>query len=1074
MSKSELWRIYKNLVEPDDRTLKYRHSTLTTLSGAIEAVRDAIAEEKKVPNIAWTAKFTLNGNRLTKSGVVRLKGKDRTDKKKINKQILDELRKDINRYVGDVSNIKTTFKIELIEEMKGDDAKKLVREQKLNAVVYSLPNSKADSKQLTEKCVVNYVIKRANMRRGRKDITEDTIKYILDRDELDTGITSSEIEKLAESLKMNATGVMLNYGDMCFSRCVYMDGTPKKPEGSLNFYIANGHCYPIDRNQIHSFNNCVRGNMWSNKKKDEKTVINECNLAWQTQFRLMLSGDTKEKTKTVFDMEDFPMDDVLEIMEETKTHFTIMSKRNSIKSLCIKNRSIVACKDYKISKIVAKKFNMKFDCQSLSTLSIEYFRNKYKLPNSYLNTRVNEIYEYVSTAPCAFKHSDLDGTEKAYDIIKCYTSCLIDEQDYPIFTISDDIEENDDSFDLDMRGWELPDFVEGEDDDASNPFFVDKAGIYYVETKNIFPLQGSGWYSTPTISFCIDNDIISEKDLKYRVIAQHSINSSRFKKFVEHVYLSFDTGVAKKLINYFIGSLNFKRNTVETTRLTNSKHEAVYWFNTQNDTTYQTYDIDSTQKSIHCITSRGKEYKDYSTTKPIYTQIIESGRIKAYQLWKALEPHSTLVGVKTDCIIVRPHKNYVCPLELSADKKAFGCYRIDEPSLLNCVDMDRYTAMHEFNGKVFHHLHKGMVRTVKSPWKTATNDIKEYGSLCLDGGAGVGKTFLMKAYCEDNGIQALAFTNTACNNFKDGKTLNSFFKIGVEDDKVAKFNTDEKYVVDEYSMVSSDIYASLYYMKLNNPSMKFVFSGDQRQIQAIPRTDLLLNKPIPRLLETTAFKELCDFNKKELTKCRRADDKFYNICISNFDNDGEYEEGQVGFDDTKETTLHLVATNIKRANLNISTNNTISYREGKKPTDIILTDMLRFTPVYWYVNGEKVLQQKMCNLKIYDGTPWISSKTVKKSHLYKNCFTKLTVGKDKKKNEKRYIQEDEETGKKYIYDTLEDMLKHFDLRYSITCNKAQGKTFREQYKIHEWKKFDKYKKYTACSRATRVGQFKVV
>jgi hypothetical protein len=39
-------------------------------------------------------------------------------------------------------------------------------------------------------------------------------------------------------------------------------------------------------------------------------------------------------------------------------------------------------------------------------------------------------------------------------------------------------------------------------------------GIYYVETKNYFPMRGNGWYYNNMIDYALENNIITKNDIK--------------------------------------------------------------------------------------------------------------------------------------------------------------------------------------------------------------------------------------------------------------------------------------------------------------------------------------------------------------------------------------------------------------------------------------------------------------------------------------------------------------------------------------------------------------------------------
>ena len=79
------------------------------------------------------------------------------------------------------------------------------------------------------------------------------------------------------------------------------------------------------------------------------------------------------------------------------------------------------------------------------------------------------------------------------DINKCRKKILYHyEYDYPVFTVMD------------------------------SPVIYNKdihnsPGIYYIESKNYFPLRCNDWYYLPMVEYCLENNIITHDNIKYTV-----------------------------------------------------------------------------------------------------------------------------------------------------------------------------------------------------------------------------------------------------------------------------------------------------------------------------------------------------------------------------------------------------------------------------------------------------------------------------------------------------------------------------------------------------------------------------
>ncbi len=65
-------------------------------------------------------------------------------------------------------------------------------------------------------------------------------------------------------------------------------------------------------------------------------------------------------------------------------------------------------------------------------------------------------------------------------------------------------------------------------------------------------------------------------------------------------------------------------------------------------------------------------------------------------------------------------------------------------------------------------------------------------------------------------------------------------------------------------------------VKKFKPETKFIISGDYNQLE--PVADRI--SPEYNYARTPALFELCNFNKVQLTKCRRSDDKLFNLIKS--------------------------------------------------------------------------------------------------------------------------------------------------------------------------------------------------
>ncbi len=117
--------------------------------------------------------------------------------------------------------------------------------------------------------------------------------------------------------------------------------------------------------------------------------------------------------------------------------------------------------------------------------------------------------------------------------------------------------------------------------------------------------------------------------------------------------------------------------------------------------------------------------------------------------------------------------------------------------------------------------------------------------------------------------------------------------------------------VDEVSMLQEKFYKFLLMIKKVKPHVKFIISGDYSQLQPVAGRI----SPEYNYARNPAIYELCNFNKIELTKGRRADDTLFNLI--KFDNIPNLTP--TDFNITPYVTdydVHLCYTNKRRIEIN--------------------------------------------------------------------------------------------------------------------------------------------------------------
>ena len=237
-------------------------------------------------------------------------------------------------------------------------------------------------------------------------------------------------------------------------------------------------------------------------------------------------------------------------------------------------------------------------------------------------------------------------------------------------------------------------------------------------------------------------------------------------------------------------------------------------------------------------------------------------------------------------------------------------------------------------------------------------------------------------------------------------------------------------------MLAEIFYKFLLMIKRVKPDIKFIISGDYNQLKAVNdrisvHTDYA-NAP--------CLFELADYNKLELTKCRRADDKLYNLI--KFDNIPNVKPSDFTETDNYNNNIHVCFTNKKRIEINH-----IKMKElyKKKSRHGLKLDGLSYDD-----RSQAVILNK--------GVPIISKVNNEEMGIYNN--QRFIIKKIDDFNITIVDDFDNELKIK-----ISDFQKFFLVAYAATIHCSQGMSINEPYTIHEWDRLDQRLKYVAVSRS---------
>ena len=195
-----------------------------------------------------------------------------------------------------------------------------------------------------------------------------------------------------------------------------------------------------------------------------------------------------------------------------------------------------------------------------------------------------------------------------------------------------------------------------------------------------------------------------------------------------------------------------------------------------------------------------------------------------------------------------------------------------------------------------------------------------------------------------------------------------------------------------------------------------------------------------------AMFELCEGNRIQLIKCRRADDKLFKLC-----KDVDSVNTSM-FPRIEKTYLNIAYTHKTRIRVNDECMERF-IRENKCPYKLL--NKLAYNP-------------KTQNIKLAVGMPVVAHTTNKKLNILNSEKFIVTQIDDKQIVMKEHERE--------VKVNITDFHKFFYLGFCITIHTSQGDTFDTKYTIYDWgfKHFCDRAKYVALSRATDINNIQIV
>ena len=472
---------------------------------------------------------------------------------------------------------------------------------------------------------------------------------------------------------------------------------------------------------------------------------------------------------------------ILDKVKERKTRtekerLVILQRYNNICMNCKKSLDLASCEIDHIQPLC----NANDDDENLMPLCKSCHKEKTKLEQedgSYIkinptessfNTTTEEIIKSAFYKSYAFIEpvETRNPKNKLYhfDLNRCRKNILrYSKYNYPVFTVMDKVKR-----------------YKGEKE----------TGLYFVHsTFSYFPLRGNGWYTLPTIEYCLDNDIIEEQDIIYVSNASIELPYNYFNNVIDTIHNTLDLEIQKIAINSIIGQFNKninKNETYKTLCIQKNLGNAMELFFERDGCFIEEFDVaGNTYYQVY------KQQTDQSgeTEGLIYKQIVEIEAIELHKLSQIVERKGgKVIFLNTDCISVEFKGDL--PFETDEKHNILNYYYDDEQTVLKYKLEFKEETNKEQVARMKRYRRDGTYFTNKLTETRTTDEMVEFDDLveqtfnsnksCLiEGRAGTGKSTFINKLVEklekaNKSVIKLSPTNKAALVIK-GQTINKFF-----------------------------------------------------------------------------------------------------------------------------------------------------------------------------------------------------------------------------------------------------------------------------------------------------------
>ena len=575
-------------------------------------------------------------------------------------------------------------------------------------------------------------------------------------------------------------------------------------------------------------------------------------------------------------------------------------------------------------------------------------------------------------------------------------------------------------------------------------------GTYYVESTNDFPLRGSGWYSQPLVEYTLARNIIQLDDIKYEFLPSNTLPAEYFRKPIDTLLDAFavEPTMQKLSVNSLIGLFGRTKHSASKVKFTLCHQEASEWWadekESKADVFIRNIKLDNGETLYEGIFSESVEVEGLKY--PLYKQILEMEAVELHTLERIIRNGGgTILDRNTDAIRYERRTKLCTDGYYWDDAQTILKYQTEDPKPLENEVLPRMIRPRIDDFSAFDLPWDVQNDYEGSAEAEAATLIDSGTSMHIDGRGGTGKTYLLnciQAELTKRGLKYTAFSPTNKGaRLIAGNTIHSLY-YKYQSNRRKLFSIMEKidYIfIDEISMMVVEFYQLFTLIKRSFPNMKFIIAGDFAQLAPVK------DSWDGDYKNSAALNVLCDGRRVQLTTCRRADARLFELC-------GDVSKVRPEeFAATTPTYKNLAYCHDTRIKVNRDCMRRFLDEFGSAPVAI----------------PHNPKNPKTQDVLLTKGMPVIAHTTSKKLGILNSQTFKIT-----NLNASSITVSD---GGEPIKICTDDFHKFFYLGFCITIHASQGETYSDPYTIYDWRhpRFCERARYVALSRGTSIHNIQI-